>query len=67
MRGTTVKKINKFIDILMENTPKDQPTKSKKQMFKDVKAMWYKNPQARKFVNQVVKGEIDAACESIKQ
>lgn len=66
MRGSTVKKINKFVDLLIANTPKDQITKTRSQLVDEVKKFWYKDPKARKFVHKVVNGEIGEVVDSVK-
>lgn len=58
MRGTTVKKIKRFVQILIANTPQEQRTKTPEQMFEEVKSFWGQDPKVRKFVNLVVDGKL---------
>ena len=57
MRGKTVKKINKFVDILINNTPEEERIKSRSEMIKEVRKFWRGNKEKQKFVNLVVAGE----------
>jgi hypothetical protein len=63
MRGTTVKNLNRFVDILILNTPPDQLSKNRDELIKEVKHFWYKSPQAKKFIHKVISGEIEGACK----
>ena len=54
MRGKTVKKINKFVDILINNTPEEERIKSRSEMIKEVRKFWRGNKEKQKFVNIVV-------------
>lgn len=58
MRGSTIKKIKEFVDILIENTPPEQRNKSREQMINEVKSFWNQDPKARKFVHDVVNGNV---------
>jgi len=58
MRGSTVKKIKKFVQILIENTPPEERNKTPEQMFEEVKLFWGQDPKTRKFVDKVVKGQL---------
>lgn len=65
MRGTTVKKLNKFVEMIIADTPPAELTKSveetHKALLNSVKREWHKNgPVGKKFVNKVVNGEFDA-------
>lgn len=60
MRGSTVKKIKKFVQILIENTPPSERTKTPEQMFEEVKGFWGQDAKARKFIDKVVKGQLKA-------
>lgn len=60
MRGKTAKKLRKFVQLLVLNTPKDKQTKSSKQLFKETKILWYQKKGAKQFVNKVVSGELFA-------
>lgn len=53
MNGKTVKKINKFVDIIIANTPEDQRTKSRDEMITEVRQFWGSS-KAQKFVNKIV-------------
>jgi hypothetical protein len=60
MRGTTVKKINAFVDQLIINTPEDQLTKTRDELIRDVKVQWKKSgPLGQKFINSVVDGSFE--------
>ena len=56
MRGKTVKKINKFVNDLIAQTPEEQRTKTKEQMIKEVKGFWKNSQNAKKFINHTLKG-----------
>jgi hypothetical protein len=53
MNGKTVKKINRFVDILIANTPEDQQHKTRDEMIAEVREFWG-SPVAQKFVNKIV-------------
>jgi len=53
MRGSTIKKISKFVDILIKNTPPEEQIKSRPEMINEVKLFW-KDKKAQKFVNDIV-------------
>lgn len=67
MRGKTAKRLKKFVDILIENTPQDQLDKSKEQLLNEVKEFWYKDPNSRKFIDKVVGGDIEEACQEVQK
>lgn len=59
MRGTTVKNIRRFVDIIIANTPEEERSgKTKRQMVNEVKRFWVGNPEKKKFVRMVLNGEI---------
>ena len=59
MRNSTIKLLGKFADILIENTPVDQITKTKKQMVDELKLHWkQKGASGQKFIHDVVNGTI---------
>jgi glyceraldehyde-3-phosphate dehydrogenase/erythrose-4-phosphate dehydrogenase len=59
MRGTTVKNIRRFVDIIISNTPEEERSgKTKRQMVNEVKKFWVGNPEKQKFVKLVLNGEI---------
>jgi hypothetical protein len=64
MRGSTVKKINDFVDKLIAQTPPEEIDKSREQMITEVKRMWKtgKNPQT--FIKKVLKGDFDGNPEN---
>lgn len=58
MRGKTVKKIRKFVDILLLNTKEGEVTKTRDELIRDAKKNWRTKGEAgKKFVNLVVMGE----------
>lgn len=60
MRGKTVKKLKKFVRILIENTPEEERTnKSERKLYKDMKSLWYsEGKRGRKFIEFVNSGNL---------
>lgn len=57
MRGSTVKKINKFVDMLILNTPEGELDKTREQLVSEMKVHWQtKGKAGRKFVDKVIDG-----------
>ncbi len=61
MRGSTKKKIEKFVDELIKNTSEtERKQKTKEQLIEEVKILWMKQgKKAQKFVDKVVKGQLN--------
>ena len=59
MRGSTVKKINAFVDKLIAETPPDQIDKSREQMIENVKHMWKTGIKPKEFIKKVLNGTFD--------
>ena len=58
MRGATKKRIDKFIDILIANTPPEQITKSRTEMVEEVKKYWKsKDKQKQEFIHHILTGK----------
>lgn len=58
MRGKSVKKIKKFVDHLIANTPAAELTKSKEEMVEEVKEFWKRNNTTKEFIDKVLKENI---------
>jgi hypothetical protein len=56
MRGTTVKKLGKFADLLILNTRKDDPNpKTKPQLMKELKVHWKtQGKNGQKFIREAL-------------
>lgn len=57
MRGKSLKKIKKFVDELIANTPPEQIVKTREQMIEEVKVFWKKSGEAKEFVDLIVSGK----------
>ena len=60
MRGKTCKKLKKFVNILIENTPEDERTnQSHRQLYQSMKKLWYsEGKRGRKFIDFVNSGNL---------
>jgi len=60
MRGSTKKKIEKFVDnLILNSTDEERNGKSKDQLINEVKVFWIKKgKEGQQFIDKVVKGEL---------
>lgn len=66
MRGTTVKKIRRFVKCLIANAGENEISKTPAQLYKESKKNWYRHGKAgQKFINLVVTGQFDKIQEDL--
>lgn len=58
MRRKSQMKIEKFVDLLILNTPKKELTKTRDELIKEVKLHWRKQGKTgQQFINKALKGD----------
>jgi len=61
MRGSAKKKIEQFVDILIQNTPPEELNKTREAMIAEVKSFWKsKDKEKQKFIHKVYSGDFDS-------
>lgn len=60
MRGVTIKRLRKFAEYLITNTPENKQNKTKNQMVKELKIHWKTQGKiGQKFIRETLAGKFD--------